>query len=124
MWTSPKAEADRMIQQEKDQMETFIQSFSQQQEQQLNRDEEATADGETVQTILAPSLAKVETSMSTLEVSFDTDKMLNCSVENENTLVHGAGGRGYGLASIPIFGGCYQWKVRMQLIICYIYNKF
>ena len=45
------------------------------------------------------------------DVTFDVDKLLNCSVENGQTLIHGAGGRGYGLASIPISSGCYHWKV-------------
>ena len=46
------------------------------------------------------------------DVSFDTDKTLCCSVENAHTLVHGSGGRGYGLGATAISSGCYQWKVR------------
>lgn len=43
--------------------------------------------------------------------SFDPDKTLCCYVENGHTLVHGAGGKGYGLGSMQITSGCYQWKV-------------
>lgn len=42
--------------------------------------------------------------------SFDPDKTLCCYVENGHTLVHGAGGKGYGLGSMQITSGCYQWK--------------
>lgn len=31
-------------------------------------------------------------------------------MEGGHTLVHGPGGRGYGLATSPITSGCYQWK--------------
>ncbi|CAL4122959.1 unnamed protein product, partial [Meganyctiphanes norvegica] len=44
------------------------------------------------------------------EVGFDPDKSVCCSVEGGHTLVHGPGGRGYGLGSTPISSGCYQWK--------------
>ncbi|KAK7085894.1 hypothetical protein SK128_025641 [Halocaridina rubra] len=44
------------------------------------------------------------------EIGFDPDKSVNCSVEGGHTLVHGPGGRGYGLGSTPITSGCYQWK--------------
>lgn len=44
------------------------------------------------------------------EVGFDPDKSVCCSVEGGHTLVHGPGGRGYGLGSTPITSGCYQWK--------------
>ena len=45
------------------------------------------------------------------EASFDPDKILCCRIENGHTLVHGSGGRGYGLSSTAITSGCYQWKV-------------
>ncbi|XP_030832727.1 probable E3 ubiquitin-protein ligase HERC1 isoform X3 [Strongylocentrotus purpuratus] len=41
---------------------------------------------------------------------FDPDKTVCCSVENSHTLVHGSGGRGYGLGATGITAGCYQWK--------------
>ncbi|XP_071541149.1 LOW QUALITY PROTEIN: probable E3 ubiquitin-protein ligase HERC1 [Panulirus ornatus] len=44
------------------------------------------------------------------EVGFDPDKSVCCSVEGGHTLVHGPGGRGYGLGTTPITSGCYQWK--------------
>lgn len=47
------------------------------------------------------------------EVGFDPDKCVCCSVEGGHTLVHGPGGRGYGLGSTPITAGCYQWKFLM-----------
>ena len=42
---------------------------------------------------------------------FDAEKAVCCSVEGGNTLVHGSGGRGYGLGATGITAGCYQWKV-------------
>ena len=44
------------------------------------------------------------------EVGFDPEKTMCCSVEGGHTLVHGPGGRGYGLASSGITTGCFQWK--------------
>lgn len=45
------------------------------------------------------------------EVGFDPEKTMCCSVEGGHTLVHGPGGRGYGLGSNPpITSGCFQWK--------------
>ncbi|XP_013415684.1 probable E3 ubiquitin-protein ligase HERC1 isoform X1 [Lingula anatina] len=52
----------------------------------------------------------VEEVMASQEALFDPDKSLNCSVENGHTLVHGAGGRGYGLGTTGVTSGCYQWK--------------
>ncbi|XP_069958426.1 probable E3 ubiquitin-protein ligase HERC1 isoform X4 [Cherax quadricarinatus] len=49
-------------------------------------------------------------SLPVQEVGFDPDKSVCCSVEGGHTLVHGPGGRGYGLGSTPITSGCYQWK--------------
>lgn len=54
-----------------------------------------------------------DSAVAATETSFDPDKSLNCSVEGSHTLVHGSGGRGYGLASTPITYGCYQWKVNV-----------
>ena len=42
---------------------------------------------------------------------FDVDRCVACSVEAGNMLVHGSGGRGYGLGSTVMTSGCYQWKV-------------
>ncbi|XP_035829751.1 probable E3 ubiquitin-protein ligase HERC1 isoform X3 [Aplysia californica] len=41
---------------------------------------------------------------------FDVDRCVACSVEAGHTLVHGSGGRGYGLGSTVMTSGCYQWK--------------
>ena len=49
--------------------------------------------------------------MATQDASFDPDKCLCCKVESGHTLVHGTGGRGYGLGATCISSGCYQWKV-------------
>ena len=51
-----------------------------------------------------------ENNLPIQEVGFDPDTCVWCSVEGGHTLVHGPGGRGYGLASSPIISGCYQWK--------------
>ncbi|KAL3866609.1 hypothetical protein ACJMK2_043893 [Sinanodonta woodiana] len=45
-----------------------------------------------------------------LKTAFDPEKCLCCTVEQENTLVHNAGDKGYGLVNLPITSGCYQWK--------------
>ena len=42
---------------------------------------------------------------------FDPEKTVCCSVEGGHTLLHGSGGRGYGLGATGITAGCYQWKV-------------
>ncbi|RZF45317.1 hypothetical protein LSTR_LSTR012229, partial [Laodelphax striatellus] len=47
------------------------------------------------------------------DTSFDVDKCLCCTVENEHTLVHGNGGRGYGLGNTPFTSGCYQWTFQI-----------
>ena len=57
--------------------------------------------------------------MAMHEASFDPDKCLYCKVENGHTLVHGAGGRGYGLGAPPITSGCYQWKVGHTVNVLY-----
>ena len=49
--------------------------------------------------------------MSMQEALFDPDKILCCAVESGHTLVHGSGGRGYGLGAMAVSSGCYQWKV-------------
>ncbi|XP_033110674.1 probable E3 ubiquitin-protein ligase HERC1 [Anneissia japonica] len=49
-------------------------------------------------------------SQSMQDVLFDAEKAVCCSVEEGSTLVHGSGGRGYGLAVTGITSGCYQWK--------------
>ena len=56
------------------------------------------------------ALATSASGCGTQDVTFDSERMLCCSVENGHTLVHGVGGRGYGLAATPITAGCYQWK--------------
>ena len=48
------------------------------------------------------------------DIAFDPDRILCCSVENGHTLVHLSLGRGYGLGSMGISSGCYQWKVTLH----------
>lgn len=45
------------------------------------------------------------------DMGFDVEKCYNCSIEGTLTLVHGTGGRGYGLGLQVIKSGCYQWKI-------------
>ncbi|RUS68742.1 hypothetical protein EGW08_023496, partial [Elysia chlorotica] len=42
--------------------------------------------------------------------AFDPDRCTACTVESGHTLVHGSGGRGYGVGSTVMTSGCYQWK--------------
>ncbi|XP_066566869.1 probable E3 ubiquitin-protein ligase HERC1 isoform X2 [Amia ocellicauda] len=44
------------------------------------------------------------------DFSFDPDKLICCSLESGNVLSHGAGGKGYGLATTGITSGCFIWK--------------
>ncbi|CAH0559022.1 unnamed protein product [Brassicogethes aeneus] len=44
-------------------------------------------------------------------MGFDIEKSYNCTIEGNLTLVHGSGGRGYGLGLQAIQSGCYQWKI-------------
>ncbi|XP_021933596.1 probable E3 ubiquitin-protein ligase HERC1 isoform X3 [Zootermopsis nevadensis] len=44
------------------------------------------------------------------EMGFDPERCLCCTVEGNQTLVHGPGGRGYGLGNTGMASGCYQWK--------------
>ncbi|XP_050515460.1 probable E3 ubiquitin-protein ligase HERC1 isoform X1 [Diabrotica virgifera virgifera] len=45
------------------------------------------------------------------DMGFDAEKCYNCTIEGNLTLVHGTGGRGYGLGLQAISSGCYQWKI-------------
>ncbi|XP_077870271.1 putative E3 ubiquitin-protein ligase HERC1 [Saccoglossus kowalevskii] len=51
-----------------------------------------------------------EDKLAMQEATFDGERTVCCSGENGHTLVHGSGGRGYGLGSTGITSGCYQWK--------------
>jgi len=95
MWSSPLPEAVEAVSHEKRQMEASI--------DELSASEQAGVGG--------PAVVSCCGSTDIADVAFDVDKMLNCTVENGQMLIHGAGGRGYGLAGIPISSGCYQWKV-------------
>jgi len=50
------------------------------------------------------------------DVHFDRDRLLGCTVENGNTLVHSGARRGYGLAGIGIKSGLYEWKVKIFIL--------
>ncbi|KAI8478441.1 putative E3 ubiquitin-protein ligase herc1, partial [Branchiostoma belcheri] len=58
----------------------------------------------------SPDAGWEEENMAVQEANFDPERTVCCSVENGHTLVHGAGGRGYGLGSTGISSGCWQWK--------------
>lgn len=45
------------------------------------------------------------------DVGFDPEKCFNCNIDGNLTLIHGTGGRGYGLGLQAIRSGCYQWKL-------------
>ncbi|CAG7693965.1 unnamed protein product, partial [Allacma fusca] len=45
-----------------------------------------------------------------VKVTFDSEKSLCCFIEGGQTLVHGRGGRGYGVSNIGFTAGCHQWK--------------
>lgn len=98
VWSSPVPEAVKAITRQKHQMEASIAELSASVSQAVG--EQASV-----------SAVSCCSSTDIADVTFDVDKVLNCTVENGQTLIHGAGGRGYGLASIPISSGCYQWKV-------------
>jgi len=40
-----------------------------------------------------------------VKVCFEADKSMCCSIENSQTLVHGRGGRGYGVADVGFSSG-------------------
>ncbi|CAH1255597.1 HERC1 [Branchiostoma lanceolatum] len=58
----------------------------------------------------SPDACWEEENMAVQEANFDPERTVCCTVENGHTLVHGAGGRGYGLGSTGISSGCWQWK--------------
>ncbi|XP_030752542.1 probable E3 ubiquitin-protein ligase HERC1 [Sitophilus oryzae] len=45
------------------------------------------------------------------DMGFDPEKCVNCTIDGSLTLIHGSGGRGYGLGLQAIKSGCYQWKI-------------
>jgi len=96
VWSSPVPEAVETVARQKREMEASIAELS-------------ASDCQPVSGSVSVSAASSSTDIA--DVSFDVDKILNCTVENGQTLIHGAGGRGYGLAGIPVSSGCYQWKV-------------
>ena len=98
MWSSSVPEAVKAVSRKKRQMEAKIAELS-------------ACDCQPVNGPTPLSAASCNSSTDIADVTFDVDKMVNCTVENGQTLVHGAGGRGYGLVGIPITSGCYQWKV-------------
>jgi hypothetical protein len=103
MWTSPTHEAIQAVAQQKRLLESAIARSS----------EDATFEQQSGLTSVADTekCAKTNCSSPLIDITFDADRILNCTIENGNTLTHGAGGRGYGLTGMPIVSGCYQWKV-------------
>jgi len=110
MWTSPTFEAIHAVAQQKRQLESVIVRMSK---------EDSCVDVMTG-TPASPSASEKSASGSgfsspLIDVKFDADRMLNCTIDTGVTLIHGAGGRGYGLTSMPIVSGCYQWKVDLVI---------
>ncbi|XP_069694063.1 probable E3 ubiquitin-protein ligase HERC1 isoform X1 [Periplaneta americana] len=91
MWTIPQAVAERqaLIKQRELQKKLY----------QLNSPGDIWLDSE-----------QCEENVPVQEMGFDPEKCLCCAVEGNQTLVHGPGGRGYGLGNTGITSGCYQWK--------------
>ena len=96
MWDTPLREATELYEEKTSQLNATLQQLT----------GAAPASGENNQ-----KETPAEDTMATQEASFDPDKTLCCTVENSHTLIHGAGGRGYGLGGTPVTSGCYQWKV-------------
>jgi len=101
VWTSPVPEAIAAVTRQMRQMEATIAELSA---------------SDCLSVGVHVSAESCFSSTDIADVSFDVDKILNCTVENGHTLIHGAGGRGYGLAGIPISSGCYQWKVQLDVL--------
>ncbi|KAL4227433.1 putative E3 ubiquitin-protein ligase herc1 [Mactra antiquata] len=76
-----------------------------------NIKKEDNSDGESVE--VSGCMKTDEECRTMLEVTFDAEKCVCCSIEDGNTLVHSHSGKGYGIASIPITSGCYIWKVHI-----------
>jgi len=103
IWSSPVPEAMEAVARQKRQMEAGI--------AELSASDSQPVGGPVPVSVSVSAVTCSSSSTDIADVTFDVDKILNCTVENGQTLIHGAGGRGYGLAGIPISSGCYQWKV-------------
>lgn len=49
--------------------------------------------------------------LSLHDMSFNSERCVNCLIESGLTVYHGLGGRGYALGNRAIKTGCYQWKI-------------
>ncbi|KAJ1212714.1 hypothetical protein NDU88_000367 [Pleurodeles waltl] len=61
------------------------------------------------------SAAVNEDTIDIPEVSFEPKKLLSCTLESGNMLVHSSGGKGYGLARCAITSGCFTWKFHITI---------
>ena len=103
MWTTPVAVASLACRQKARHLQDTIEAAS------TSSSMTQTAAG--VSSGVLPVVGADTVCMSMQEALFDPDKILCCAVESGHTLVHGSGGRGYGLGAMSISSGCYQWKV-------------
>ncbi|XP_043943342.1 probable E3 ubiquitin-protein ligase HERC1 [Protopterus annectens] len=53
-------------------------------------------------------------SISIKQFNFDPDKLVCCSLESGNVLLHGSGGKGYGATATVITSGCFTWKFHLS----------
>nr|CAD7438539.1 unnamed protein product [Timema bartmani] len=91
MWLIPQAVAEKQALQKQRQLQKKL--------YQLNSPGDFWLDGD-----------MCEENLPVQDSGFDIDKCLCCTIENSQTLMHGSGGRGYGLGSSAITSGCYHWK--------------
>ena len=103
MWTTPVAEASLACRQKARHLQDTIEAAS--------TSSSMTQTPAGVSSGALPVVGADTVCMSMQEALFDPDKILCCAVESGHTLVHGSGGRGYGLGAMSISSGCYQWKV-------------
>ncbi|XP_063233987.1 probable E3 ubiquitin-protein ligase HERC1 isoform X2 [Bacillus rossius redtenbacheri] len=91
MWATPQAVAERQAQQKQRQLKRTLYK--------LNSPGDVWLDSEVC-----------EENVPVQYLGFDINKCENCTIENGQMLVHGVGGRGYGLGLTAVSSGCYQWK--------------
>nr|CAD7425857.1 unnamed protein product [Timema monikensis] len=91
MWLIPQAVAEKQALQKQRQLQKKL--------YQLNSPGDFWLDGD-----------MCEENLPVQDSGFDIEKCLCCTIENSQTLMHGSGGRGYGLGSSAITSGCYHWK--------------
>ena len=112
MWTTPVADASIACHQKAHHLQDTIEAMS----------TSSTQPPQGTSSSPLPPGGAETVCMSMQEALFDPDKILCCAVESGHTLVHGSGGRGYGLGAMSISSGCYQWKVKPVSFSCTLKN--